>query len=194
MKCIDQFAVKMRALYAEDLDQTERWKRVGALMPILLDDAELIASAKQWPITQVTPQHGVRVTNLLFYEDPDYGFVVNGLIKEAEAATPVHDHAHTWTAYGLIEGVEKVLRYEVASTNAEGDQAKLAPSGEYLVRPGFVDIVPPYEAHAEIATEGRTVAVIVRSERVGGFPQRCFDLDTGRVVGIPGPASTPHSL
>jgi predicted metal-dependent enzyme (double-stranded beta helix superfamily) len=194
MKCIDRFAKEMRTLYAEDLGEIERWNRVGALMPILLDDPELIASAKDWPITQVTPQYGVRVTNLLFYEDPDYGFVVNGLIKEAEAATPVHDHAHTWTAYGLIEGVEKVLRYDVVSTNPAGDQAELAPAGEYLVRPGFVDIVPPYAAHAEIATDGRTVAVIVRSHRVGGFPQRCFDLDTGKVIGIPGPASTPHVL
>jgi predicted metal-dependent enzyme (double-stranded beta helix superfamily) len=194
MKCIETFARQMRSLYAAEPDETERWSRVGSLMPILLDDPELIASARNWPVTQLTPQYGVKVTNLLFYEDPDYGFVVNGLIKDAGAATPVHDHAHTWTAYGLIEGVEKVLRYRVVSANAEADRAVLEPAGEYLVRPGFVDVVPPYAPHAEIATQGRTVAVIVRSERVGSFLQKSFDLDTGQVTGVFGPASVPHPL
>jgi predicted metal-dependent enzyme (double-stranded beta helix superfamily) len=184
----------MRTLFAKELDDAERWRCVGPLLQTLLADPDLIASAKEWPITQSTPNYGIKVTNLLFYEDPDYKFVINGLIKEANAATPIHDHAHTWTAYGLIEGVEKVLRYKVVSQDDNGDRAVLEPAGEYLIKPGFVDIVPPHEAHAEIATSGRTVAVIVRSERVGTFPQRNFDLESGRVHRGPGPTAVPYAL
>jgi predicted metal-dependent enzyme (double-stranded beta helix superfamily) len=190
MKSIDGFVTAMHALFAEDLDDAERWRRVGALLPLLLDDPELRASAQHWPTTQ----YGNAATNLLFYEDPQQKFVINGLVKEAHAATPIHDHAHTWTAYGVIEGTERVLRYNVTSGDISSDHAVLAPAGEYVVAPGYVDVVPPRSPHAEIAGDGRTVAVIVRSERVGGFPQNMYDLTTGQIVRRPGPASIPHSL
>ena len=94
----------------------------------------------------------------------------------------------------VIEGTERVLRYNVAAGDIGSDYAVLAPAGEYVVAPGYVDVVPPRAPHAEIAGEGRTVAVIVRSERVGGFPQNMYDLATGGIVRRPGPASIPHSL
>jgi predicted metal-dependent enzyme (double-stranded beta helix superfamily) len=190
MKSIDGFVAAMHALFAEELGDAEHWRRVGLLLPILLDDPELRASAKDWPTTQ----RGNAATNLLFYEDPERQFVINGLVKEPRAATPIHDHAHTWTAYGVIEGSERVLRYSVAEGSIDGDRAVLAPAGEYVVAPGYVDVVPPHEPHAEIAGDGRTVAVIVRSERVGGFAQNMYDLATGRIDRRPGPASVVHPL
>jgi predicted metal-dependent enzyme (double-stranded beta helix superfamily) len=180
----------MHELFALELDDAERWRRVGTLLPMLLDDPELRASAKDWPTTQ----YGNAATNLLFYEDPERKFVINGLIKDPHAATPIHDHAHTWTAYGVIEGSERVLRYAVAGGDTGGDHAVLEPAGEYIVAPGYVDVVPPRAPHAEIAGDGRTVAVIVRSERVGGFPQNMYDLATGRIDRRPGPTSIPHPL
>ncbi len=190
MKSIAAFVAAMHGLYAQDLDDAERWRQVGALLPMLLDDPELRASAKDWPTTQ----YGGAATNLLFYEDPERRFVINGLVKEPHAATPIHDHAHTWTAYGVIEGSERVLRYTVADGDITGDRAVLAADREYVVAPGYVDVVPPHEPHAEIAGEGRTVAVIVRSERVGGFPQNMYDLATGRIDRRPGPTAIPHPL
>lgn len=180
----------MHVLFAEELADAERWRRVGTLLPMLLDDPELRASAKDWPTTQ----YGSAATNLLFYEDPERKFVINGLVKDAYAATPIHDHAHTWTAYGVIEGSERVLRYAIAAGDIGSDHAVLEPAGEYVVAPGYVDVVPPRVPHAEIAGDGRTVAVIVRSERVGGFPQNMYDLATGRIDRRPGPAPIPHSL
>lgn len=32
---------------------------------------------------------------LLFYEDPDFGFVINGLTKTPHTRTQIHDHAHS---------------------------------------------------------------------------------------------------
>lgn len=190
VQAIERFTTAMRELFAQPCEDAERWRRVGDLLPILLDDPELRASAATWPTTQ----YGNAATNLLFYEDPDFRFVINGLVKEPNAATPIHDHAHTWTAYGVIEGSEKVLRYAIAAGNRDGEQVRLAPAGEYTVAPGYVDVVPPHEPHAEIASNGRTVAVIVRSERVGGFPQNMYDLDTGRIERRPGPIPVPHAL
>lgn len=184
MKSIDTFCAGMHTLFAETLDDEERWNRVEPLLQTLLADPELIASAANWPVSE-------RATNLLLHEDRDYGFVINALIKEPGGSTHIHDHAHTWTAYGLIDGVEKVLRYEVISE--EGDQAVLEAAGEHLVQPGYVDIVHPYHPHAEIA-ESRTVAVIIRSERLGTFPQRIFDLETGQIRRIPGPTAIPYEL
>ena len=42
------------------------------------------------------------------------GFVVNALVKDPGEQTPIHDHAHTWTLYGVLEGGEKVTRYRRA--------------------------------------------------------------------------------
>jgi predicted metal-dependent enzyme (double-stranded beta helix superfamily) len=190
VKSIAGFVSAMHELFALELDDAERWRRVGVLLPMLLDDPELRASAKDWPTTQ----YANAATNLLFYEDPERKFVINGLVKDPHAATPIHDHAHTWTAYGVIEGSERVLRYTIAEGDRRGERAVLAPAGEYTVAPGYVDVVPPHEPHAEIAGEGRTVAVIVRSERVGGFPQNMYDLASGRIERRPGPTSIPHSL
>jgi len=145
----------MHELFALELDDAERWRRVGVLLPMLLDDPELRASAKDWPTTQ----YANAATNLLFYEDPECKFVINGLVKDPHAATPIHDHAHTWTAYGVIEGSERVLRYTIAE--GDGERAVLAPAGEYTVAPGYVDVVPPHEPHAGLRA------------RAGRWPSSC---------------------
>jgi hypothetical protein len=38
MKAIDGFVAAMHDLFAQPIEDAERWRRVGALMPILLDD------------------------------------------------------------------------------------------------------------------------------------------------------------
>ena len=133
MKAIDGFVAAMHELFAQQLDDAERWQRVGGLMPLLLDDPELRASAGNWPTTQ----YGTAATNLLFYEDPEHKFVINGLIKDPHAATPIHDHAHTWTAYGVIEGSETVMRYAIADGDRMSEHATLEPASEYIVRAGL---------------------------------------------------------
>jgi predicted metal-dependent enzyme (double-stranded beta helix superfamily) len=190
MQSIDRFVSAMHELYARDLDDATHWREVGTLLPILLEDDELRASAATWP---TTPADG-SPTNLLLYEDPAHAFVINALVKEPHASTPVHDHAHTWTAYGVIEGSERVERYAIVAGDVTAERAELAPAQTYLVEPGFVDVVPPHEPHAETAGDGRTVAVIVRSERIGGFPQNMYELGTGRITRRPGPTPIPFDL
>jgi predicted metal-dependent enzyme (double-stranded beta helix superfamily) len=178
------FVGAMRALWREELSDAERWHRVAGLLPMLLESPALKESAKSWP---APPAGHPRAQNLLFYEDPDYGFVINGLIKRPGDTTAVHDHAHTWTVYSVLEGEERVARYRRAG-------AALAEDGDYHVRPGFIDIVPPRMIHAEFAGPARTVAVIVRSEKVGGFMQGRFDPSTGATSEAPGPEQVRYAL
>lgn len=178
------FVAEMRALWREDLAEVERWRRVAELLPTLLDAPALRESAKTWP---AAPEGHPRPQNLLFYEDPDYGFVVNGLIKRPGDKTWVHDHAHTWTVYSVLEGEERVVRYRRSATG-------IAEDGDYHVRPGFIDIVPPRMIHAEFAGPARTVAVIVRSAKVGDFMQGRFDPATGAESEAPGPEQVPYAL
>jgi len=184
------FVEAVRALWAQPLSEAERWKRIGELMPMLTGSKALQESAKAWP---APGPEAKRPQNLLFYEDPDYGFVINGLIKAPRSGTPVHDHAHTWTVYAVLEGQEHVVRYERRG-DAAGDRAELTKTDDYIVGNGYVDVVPPGVIHAEYAGEERTVAVIVRSERVGNFMQGMFDPATGKVSQAPGPEQVPYRL
>jgi predicted metal-dependent enzyme (double-stranded beta helix superfamily) len=186
---IAPFVAAVRALWKEPLSDAERWRKVGELMPLMTGSPELQASALRWP---APGPEAKRPVNLLFYEDPDYGFVINGLVKPARAGTPVHDHAHTWTVYAVLQGEEHVVRYQHG--DGGNDAAKLVKTDDYVVGKGYVDVVPPGIIHAEYAGDERTVAVIVRSERVGGFMQGMFDPATGAVSQAPGPEQQPYRL
>ncbi len=192
MESIDRFTTRMQALWREPLPDAERWDRVRGLMPLLLEDPELGRVAASWDDTNGNGY--TTTTNLLLYEDPQFGFVINALVKAEGGEVRPHDHAHTWTAYGVIEGVEKVLRYELVAGDREGDRAELRLASESVVAPGSVDVIGPYETHAEVAAAGRTVAVIVRSQRVGTALHAIYDLQTGAVERRVGPAQVPVRL
>jgi predicted metal-dependent enzyme (double-stranded beta helix superfamily) len=188
---IAPFVEAARALWKQPLSDADRWRKVGELMRLLTDSAALQESAKSWPAPAPDAK---RPVNLLFYEDPDYGFVINGLVKPARAGTPVHDHAHTWTVYAVLQGEEHVVRYHRTDDGQRKEQAELVRTDDYVVGKGYVDVVPPGIIHAEYAGDERTVAVIIRSERIGGFMQGMFDPATGAVSQAPGPEQQPYRL
>ena len=191
MKAIDDFARAMDALCSREADPSKRWARVRDLMPILLDDAALQAEARTWPLTQTAEGYAA---NLLLYEDAKHGFVINALVKGPHAATPVHDHAHTWTAYGIIAGTERVVRYAVVGGDPVYGHADLETASAYDVSSGYVDIVPPHEPHAETSGDEPTIAIIVRSERIGAFLQNMYDPASGTGEHRPGPRQIPFAL
>lgn len=191
MHAFERFAHEVDRLFTEETEPARRWERVGELMPLLLDDPDLRAAAANWPLTQ-TPEG--YAANLLLYEDAKHRFVVNALVKAPRVGTPVHDHAHTWTVYGVITGSERVVRYDIVERDDAADRAQLRASSEYEVAPGYVDVVPPDAPHAEFSGDERTVAIIVRSERIGGFPQGMYDLESGRIDRRPGPQQIPFTV
>ena len=191
---LDRIVEAVRVVYGDSSDEPTRWGRISEVLQAALAAPELRAAAGDWPTSHDRANR--RYTNLLFYEDPDFGFVVNGLVKDETGRTPVHDHGHAWVAYGLLEGVETILRYrEPAGSPLVGDRnPALEPDEQFALAAGEVDLVPPWTFHAEQAETERTVAVMVRSARVGKFAHRRFDPDTGHVYDHPGPHQIPYKL
>ncbi len=192
LPALQRFIDRMRALCAATPNGAARWQQAKPLLAALLADPELKARSAAWPKGK-EPGANYPV-NLLFYEDPDYGFAVNALIKDPNETTSVHDHAHTWTLYGVLEGGERVVRYTRKDDGADPTRAELAPLDDHTVTPGFIDVVPPREIHAEFNGPQRTIAVILRSAKVGGFMQSHFAPDTGKVTQAPGPRQVPYDL
>jgi predicted metal-dependent enzyme (double-stranded beta helix superfamily) len=187
-RLIDQ----MRALYAEGLEGAELWARIEQAMRPLLADPALKTHARNWPATiEASPT----VKNLLFYEDPDYGFAFNATVRQPNLITNVHDHGNVWTLYGLIEGRETMYRYERTDGGPpDSGPATLERVGCNEIGPGDIDVVPPGKIHQEHAGPVRSIAFIVRARRPGTFPQHYYDPETGAVAVTNGPVQIPYDL
>ncbi len=187
-----RFVDEVRALYASGLEPEKLWAEIREAMKPLLADPGLRESVRDWPLTV---EGAPRVRNLLFYEDPDYGFVLNATVRKPNLKTNVHDHGDVWTLYGLIEGHETMYRY-ARTDNAPRDvgPATLEVIGRHEIGPGDIDAVPPGAIHQEHAGTAPSIAFIVRAQKAGTFKQRNFDLETGDVTLNDGPLLVPYEL
>ena len=158
------------------------------LLQDLLAEPSVREQSKYWPDCS---QSGERAENLLFYEDPDYKFVINGLIKAPKTRTQIHDHAHNWTLYGVLDGTETIERYERTDDRSNPDYADIRKTVNVQVGAGKIDLVPPYEIHAEESGEERTVAIIVRAEKAGGLSPRSLRSGDEEVLARLRPETTP---
>ena len=191
---MERFVRKTRALFAQGPDLDARWTALRPILAELLADPEVIEASSHWPAC--VPADG-RAENLLFYEDPDYGFAINGLVKgEARHGQParIHDHAHIYTLYGVLDGRERVVRYERLDDRSRPDYAEIRQASNVLVGPGEIDLVKPYEIHTEITVGERTVAVIVRSQKGGDFNQGRYIPEKNGYYESLGPRQTPCEM
>jgi predicted metal-dependent enzyme (double-stranded beta helix superfamily) len=161
MNAVQKFILSARKLHAEEKDAAKRWEKMTPLLEELIADPAVKEQSKSWPACR----QGDRAQNLLFYEDPDYKFVINGLIKDPKSRTQIHDHAHNWTLYGVLDGHETIERYERIDDRSRPEYADIRQTENVKVRPGKVDLVAPYQIHAEESGEERTVAIIARAEK-----------------------------
>jgi predicted metal-dependent enzyme (double-stranded beta helix superfamily) len=159
---VQKFIAAARKLHAQENDAAKRWDKMTPLLQELLRDPSVRQQSKNWPDCS---QGGDRAENLLFYEDPEYKFVINGLIKAPHTRTAIHDHAHNWTLYGVLEGTETIERYERLEDGSKPDYAEVKKVVNIRVAAGKIDLVPPFAIHAEESGDERTVAIIVRAER-----------------------------
>ncbi|HLY66129.1 MAG TPA: hypothetical protein VKU60_11395, partial [Chloroflexota bacterium] len=189
-----RFVRKTRELFAQEPDLEQRWTALTPVLAELLADPEVLEASKSWP--ECVPQDG-RAENLLFYEDPDYGFAINGLTKgqaRQGAGTRIHDHAHIYTLYGVLDGHERIMRYERLDDRSKPDYAEIRQSADMPVGPGEIDLVKPYEVHCEVTVGERTAAVIIRSQKGGGFNQGRYDPETNKYWEGLGPRQTPCDM
>ena len=188
---VQKFIASARRLHAEESDPKERWEKMTPLLRELLATPAVKEQSKNWPDCS---QGGERAENLLFYEDPDYKFVINGLIKAPYSRTQIHDHAHNWTLYGVLDGTETIMRYERVDDRSRPDYAEIRGISKHRAGPGEVDLVRPWEIHAEASGEERTVAIIVRAEKAGGFLQGRYDPLNKKYWQGYGPKQLPYEL
>lgn len=191
---LDRFVRETRELFAKEADPEKRWPALKPILAKLLAEPEVIAASKSWP--DCVPAEG-RAENLLFYEDPEYGFAINGLTKgqaRQGAKTQVHDHAHIFTLYGVLDGHERIERYQRVDDGSKPDYAEIRKERDDFVGPGEIDLVRPYEVHCEVTAGERTVAVIIRSQKGGSFNQGRYDPETNRYWESLGPRQTPCQM
>ena len=191
MSAVKKFIDSARKLHAEETDPATRWAKMTPLLQELIADQAVKEQSKHWPDCS---QGGERAENLLFYEDADYKFVINGLIKAPHTRTAIHDHAHNWTLYGVLDGAETIERYERIDDRSKPDYAEVRKSVNVKVSAGKIDLVPPYAIHAEESGDERTVAIIVRAEKAGGFLQGRYDPGSHRYWQGYGPKQLPFTL
>jgi len=190
----EKFIVQMRAMFSDTPELPVRWEKARRLLAEMLSDPEVRQHAQTWPdspaLLGLEGKHG----NLLLYEDPDWGFCVNALIKKPQAKTTIHDHGVSWTLYGVIEGGEDVARFERVDGGAPGDLPKSATVRETQsipVGPGYIDLIKPWEIHAEYNRPERTAAIIIRSQKCGTYIQNIFYQKDSSVEQYWGPQQIP---
>ena len=184
----EKFIQDARAAWSDLPNDEARMKRIRFLLEKLVNDPAMRDHSKNWPSTE-----GHK--NLLLYEDPDHGFVVNAVVRTPGRDGRIHDHAHAWTAYGVLDGTERLERYRRVDDGSKKNRALLQLESLTEGFPGKVDLVPPYAIHAEQGGPARSVAVIVRSERlVGKTLQGRYDAKTDDFQQGQGPTQVPFEI
>lgn len=189
---IQNFVDAIRGHFAGGKEGADLWQSVSEDLKSLLANPSLIQQSKSWPDTK---QGDGPPSNLLFYEDPDHGFVLNALVKGPKSVTNVHDHGPSWTLYGVLDGGEHIQRFSRVDDNpADSGPAELNPNGEFDVTPGYIDVVPPWEIHQETNGDHRTIGFIVRSQKSGTFKQFRYNIKNGHIATYKGPTQIPFNL
>jgi hypothetical protein len=194
---VDRFIAETRELFGRESDPEKRWTALKPILTSLLADSELQEASRSWPNPgQVEGRGG----NLLFYEDPDFGFVINGQVHEPgrrqTEPTSAHDHGNNITAYGLLDGHERIVMYERTDDRSKPDYAAVRQTADYIAGPGDIHLAMPRDIHVELSVGERTAAVIIRSMR-DGVPTNMhghYDLQSNGYTERIGPRQVPAEM
>ena len=186
---MEQFIGDLRAIWAAESDDQRRMERAKLLLERLLDDPGLKAHCATWPSTEGRK-------NLLLYVDPDHHFVINAVVRMPGRTGSVHDHADAWVLYGVLDGSESLERYERVDDGSRPGHAEVRLASVSTGTQGKVDLVPPGAIHAEQGGPTRSVAIIVRSQRLGQGTvlQHTYDPKAKTVIERYGPTQVPYEL
>ena len=154
------FIHELRVIWSTNADRQTRMEKAKPALERFVMEPALKAHSKDWPSTE-----GHK--NLLLYVDPDYDFVINAVVRVPGRKGSVHDHADCWVLYGLLDGTESLERYDRIDDGSKPGYAELKLASVTTGTQGKVDIVPPRAIHAEQGGATRSVAIIVRSRKLG---------------------------
>ena len=94
----------------------------------------------------------------------------------------------------MLHGSESLERYERLDDRSREGYAKVKLASVSAGIPGKVDLVAPFDIHAEQGGSGRSVAIILRSAKLGDITQNQYDLETGAIRPGPGPTQIPFEI
>jgi 3-mercaptopropionate dioxygenase len=185
----EQFVADLRAIWEAESDNQSRMENAKPLLERLVKDPGLRAHSARWPSTE-----GYK--NLLLYVDPRHNFVINAVVRMPGRVGGVHDHANAWVLYGVLDGTESLERYERVDDGSRTGYAEVRLASVTTGTQGKVDLVAPNAIHAEQGGPTRSVAIIVRSQRLGEGTvlQRTYDPKAGTVIERFGPTQVPYAL
>jgi predicted metal-dependent enzyme (double-stranded beta helix superfamily) len=185
----EDFVAQLRAIWQVEGDNQRRMEKARPLLQQLVKDQGLKAHSARWPSTE-----GFK--NLLLYVDPQHHFAINAVVRTPGRVGGVHDHADAWVLYGVLDGSESLERYERIDDGSRPGYAELRLASVTTGTQGKVDLVPPHAIHAEQGGPGRSVAIIVRSQRLGEGTvlQRAYDPKAKTVIERFGPTQVPYAL
>jgi predicted metal-dependent enzyme (double-stranded beta helix superfamily) len=189
LSVFDKFIADLRAIWAADADDGRRMAQAKPLLEHLVMDPTLKAQSASWPSTEGRK-------NLLFYVDPDYHFVINGVVRMPGRTGSVHDHADAWVLYGVLDGTESLERFDRVDDGARPGYAEVKLASITTGSQGKVDLVPPRAIHAEQGGPTRSVAIIVRSQKLGEGTvlQHRYDREANTVIEQYGPTQIPFEV
>jgi predicted metal-dependent enzyme (double-stranded beta helix superfamily) len=185
----EKFIGDLRAVWSAETDDARRMENAKPLVEAFVKDPDLKAHSAQWPSTEGRK-------NLLLYVDPAYEFVVNAVVRVPGRTGSVHDHANAWVLYGVLDGTESLEHYDRIDDGRRPGHAEVRLTSVTTGTQGKVDLVPPHAIHAEQGGPTRSVAIIVRSRRLGEGTvlQHMYDPKAQTVVEQYGPTQIPYDL
>jgi predicted metal-dependent enzyme (double-stranded beta helix superfamily) len=187
LPALQRFIDRLRDIWASESEMQHRMQRAQPLLRDLVSNPEMQRRSADWPSTEGRK-------NLLFYVDPDFGFAINGVVRIPGRRGSVHDHAAAWVLYGVLTGEESLERYERVDDGSKPGYAEVRMTSVTEGSSGKVDLVPPWDIHAEQGGSRRSTAVILRSELLGEVDQNRFDLETRKILTGPGPTQISFEL
>jgi predicted metal-dependent enzyme (double-stranded beta helix superfamily) len=185
----ETFIGDLRAIWSSEADMQRRMEKAKPVMERLVNSAELKAHSARWPSTEGRK-------NLLLYVDPDHDFAINAVVRMPGRKGSVHDHANAWVLYGVMDGAESLERYDRLDDGSRPGYAEVKMSSVTTGSQGKVDLVAPYAIHAEQGGPTRSVAMILRSQKLGEGTvlQHTYDPAKKTVAEQFGPTQIPYEL
>ena len=185
----ERFIGDLRAVWSAESDDGRRMDKAKPLVEAFVKDPDLKAHSAQWPSTEGRK-------NLLLYVDPAYDFVVNAVVRVPGRTGSVYDHASAWVLYGVLDGTESLERFERVDDGGRPGHAEVKLTSVTTGSQGKVDLVAPRAIHAEQGGPTRSVAIIVRSQKLGEGTvlQHQYDRATNTVVERYGPTQVPYEI
>ena len=156
----DKFIAELRAVWADDADDGRRMAKAKPLLEQLVKDPAL-----EGAFGELAVDRGPQESAALCRSRPPFRHQRRGAVPGRTGS--IHDHADAWVLYGVLDGTESLERFDRIDDGSRPGYAEVKLSSVTTGSQGKVDLVPPRAIHAEQGGPTRSVAVIVRSQKLG---------------------------